>query len=41
MKSSLAVICLFLGITQAVKYDVMNIQLDTEALNRSTIRQTL
>jgi len=41
MKSSAIVICLFLGITQAVKYDVANVQLDSEALNRSNIRETL
>jgi hypothetical protein len=41
MKSSAIVICLFLGLTQAVKYDVVNLQLDSEALNRSNIRETL
>jgi len=41
MKSSAFVICVFLGLTQAINHEDLNIQLDSEAENRMQIRSQL
>jgi len=41
MKSSAFVICLFLGLTQAIKHEDLNIQIESEAENRMQIRSQL
>jgi hypothetical protein len=41
MKSSAIVICLFLGLTQAINHENLNIQIESEAENRMQIRSQL
>lgn len=41
MKSSTFVVCLFLGLTQAINHEYLNIQLDVEAENRMQVRAQL